>query len=163
MKLEPDEIGFAKYKDSDCELVAVLGVDEDSYEMLTDQIDMTIDFNDYFLERLHEVLRENYDRVGCLVKIEVHPDKKGMGLGHQMMSCYEQDIGSQSDVDILFARITNPQEKGFSLRKFYQDRGFEPIKVDDGSLLMANKGQAKEIMRHLGLHRAIDASHGLSM
>ncbi|MGD1527020.1 hypothetical protein [Vibrio owensii] len=154
MNLNPEIGGFAKYKSDCCELVAVLASDEDSFEMLEDQIDMTIDFNDHFLERLHNVLQEQFSRVGCLVKIEVDEQAKGNGLGASMMDCFDRDIGSQTEVDILFARINNPQHKGFSLRTFYEKRGYEPIRFEDGSLLMANKGKASELIQLLGLHRS---------
>lgn len=67
---------------------------------------------------------------------------------------YIQSIGSQSEVDVLFARVDNEQPTGIDLRAFYESRGFESVHKCDGSLLMVNKGYKAHFVDKLLPHRA---------
>ncbi len=150
-----DELGFNKHVDEGGTLVSVLATDEYSFNMIGDQICMTIDFHDGIIERLEQVLQEKYKSVGLLVKIEVAEGENGKGHGDRLMTVFKSQVSAKTDVDILFARIENKQAEGFCLRSFYEKRGFEAIKMDQSSLLMANKGQAKVIEGEIFPHRKI--------
>lgn len=162
-ELRPDlETGHCRYKNDNVDLVAVLAECEYSMEALIDQVDMTIDFNDYFLEKFFEKLSDKYSRIGCLVKIEVDEESKGKGLGNKLMNCFERDISSKTEIDILFARVKNKQKKGFNLKKFYEKRGFEAVKFSEENLLMVNKGQANLLKKELGLEKRVNMDNEVS-
>ena len=164
MKLEIDnETGFGCIKEEDYDLVAVIANNEDSLDTLKDQVDMTIDFNDSFLEKLFEKMNERYGSIGALIKIQVSDNARGIGIGSKLMESFESDVSSKTEVDLLFARINNNQRKGFSLKKFYENRGFEAVKYSEGNLLMVNKGQAKVIMDDMNLARENRNENSFSM
>lgn len=164
MKLEiENETGFGRIKEEAYDLAVVIANNEESLDMLTDQVNMTIDFNDLFLEKLFAKMNERYGSIGALIKIEVSDNAKGTGVGSKLMELFESDVSSKTEVDLLFARINNKQRKGFSLKKFYENRGFEAVKYSEGNLLMVNKGQAKIIMDDMNIARQNQNENSFSM
>lgn len=88
------------------------------------------------------------DRVeipGFLANIRVSSNARGEGFGRKLMEAFEQSFANHTDMDFLVAHTDNPQENGFDLIAFYRKYGFEPVIHEDGMLLMANKGWAKEM------------------
>lgn len=140
---------FFKKSSRDVTVVGVLATDEYSLMEMKDQVDMTIDFNDNFLEKFFDYMEAQYGSIGCLVKIEVDEQSRGKGFGNTGMAWYQESVGNHTDVDILFARIENKQLNGFNLKKFYEKHGFEAVKYSEGNLLMINKGQAEKIREAL--------------
>jgi GNAT superfamily N-acetyltransferase len=131
------------------EVCGVIASCDDSYEMMEDQIYMTIDFNDNYVEKLLDLLQKNYKKSGLLVKVEVNEESRGKGFGADLVDTYTDSIGKFTEVDILFARIKNKQKDGFKLQEFYEKRGYEPVKFSENNLLMINKGQAKIIIEQM--------------
>tara|TARA_Y100001934_G_scaffold281431_1_gene391090 strand:+ start:454 stop:948 length:495 start_codon:yes stop_codon:yes gene_type:complete len=122
------------------EMLAVLAKSDDDIDELLDSIDMTVDWPDVLLERLEGALRRVDGAVGMLVKVEVDESCRGLGKGSGALDEYVKDIGSQSAVDMLFARVDNEQSTGIDILDFYVSKGFVPVHKCDGSLLMVNKG-----------------------
>lgn len=152
-----EEGGFQKIETNFGSLTTVIADDEFSHEMLSDQISMTIDFNDTFIEKLEDILRTKYAKVGLLVKIEVEDEYKGRGKGTALMKDFKDSVSDKTDVDILFARIRNKQNAGFNLQDFYKSHGFDPVFVSEDSLLMINKNQGQKILEEILPHKVINA------
>lgn len=151
-----EEGGFQRMEAPYGSLVTVVAGDESSHEMLSDQVNMTIDFNDNFLESLFTVLQDKYENVGLLVKIEVGEEHRGSGKGNSLMNDFSNDVSAKTDVDILFARINNKQKEGFKLKEFYQKHGFDPVWISEGNMLMVNKGKGPEILKQIFPNRSYD-------
>ncbi len=137
-----------------CEIKGFLAKDDEGIEDLMDCIDMTIDWPDVLMERLQETLCDIEGNIGLLIKVEVDESLQGEGRGGALLNEYIEAVGTQSAVDILFARVDNEQVTGIDLRKFYESRGFESVHKCDGSLLMANKGFRAHFLERLLPHRA---------
>ncbi|MBE4779968.1 GNAT family N-acetyltransferase [Vibrio parahaemolyticus] len=110
---------------------------EDQF-MIDDAIDMTSDFDERFMTDFLTVVEQNFERVSFLTKIYVNPEHRGHGFGAQMLDSFLDKV-KESELIFLLARVSNPQAKGFDLIDFYCDRGFCPIKLSDGDLLMVDK------------------------
>lgn len=154
MKRLCDETSFYVGGDEQCQIKAVLADTEEGMDELMDSIDMTIDWPDVLLDRLREALCELKGPIGLLVKVDVDESLRGQGRGGALVNEYLKEIGSKSQVDILFARVDNEQATGIDLRSFYQSRGFESVSKCSGSLLMVNKGYRAHILERIWPHRA---------
>lgn len=135
-----EESPHYKSHEDGVDMLAILARGSDDIDEIIDSIDMTIDWPDVLIERLEGVLRRVDGAIGMLVKVEVDESCRGLGKGSGALDEYAKDIGSQSAVDILFARVDNEQSTGIDLLDFYVSKGFMPVHKCDGSLLMVNKG-----------------------
>lgn len=143
---------YHHFKNEFGEMKAAVGTVFDGYSSLCDSIASTVDFNESLSNIILMIFEAEELTVGMLSKIEVFEGHRGNGHGKAMFSRFIQNISSKTDVDIIFARIENRQLPGFSLQRFYEKEGFEPVLKSYGELLMANKGYAKILKEALLAH-----------
>lgn len=118
-----------------------------------DQMFLSLSESSGFCEKklttLFLVLDVEAPRVGLVLHVGVSPKARGQGGGSELMRKFKEQIGEHTDVDFVLASVEIGQAEGFSLRKFYEDRGFEPVMFSHGELLMANKGWARKLKEYL--------------
>lgn len=139
------------------EMRAVISPPEDFYSDVCYSIDLTSDFDESITNIVLMALEAKGFTIGMLIKIEVVSSHRGSGHGRALLSEYMDKIVPNTDVDLLFARVDNRQQPGFSLQDFYERAGFEPVIKSSGDLLMVNKGFAKELKQLISEHAPLGA------
>jgi Acetyltransferase (GNAT) family. len=122
------------------------------YEEFRDVVNMVGEMSGANEEKINSLLcfvEDRFQRVGFIGSVLVDKDKRGEGFGAALLKEYLNTVGKKTEMDFLFARIENPQKKGFSLLEFYKKHGFEPVMISNGELLMVNKNHANEIKNEL--------------
>jgi ribosomal protein S18 acetylase RimI-like enzyme len=130
-------------------LTCVFSEGFDDRSQLSLQIEKLSDFDLDLSSFLLMYIEEKFEKIGFLGSVYIDGNDRGKGIGKHLMNEFENKVSSKTDIDFLYARIDNPQDKGFDLFEFYEKRGFEAVKYSNGELLMVNKGHANEIKREV--------------
>lgn len=101
------------------------------------------------------------NHVGLLNILHVDTAQRGTGIGKELVQSYCDKIASHTDIDLVFARVENPQTTGIDLEAFYEQFGFESTFYAAGELLMVTKGKADQIAEALTGLRAQKTKHYL--
>lgn len=134
-----------------CAFSSTLEDEHKFYEAIETYCHMDEDLiNDFLM-----YIEDRVEHPGFLANIRVSSNARGQGFGRNLMDAFQQSFASQTDMDFLIAHIDNPQEDGFQLLHFYRGYGFEPVIEEDGMVLMANKGWAKELRMDVFADRLI--------
>ena len=102
-----------------------------------------------------------FNSVGLLNILHVDPEHRGTGMGKQLVQSYCDKIAKHTDIDMVFARIENPQATGIDLELFYEKFGFESAFYASGELLMVTKNNAEQIAEAMTGLRAQRTNHYL--
>jgi ribosomal protein S18 acetylase RimI-like enzyme len=71
--------------------------------------------------------------------MNVDDDSRGQGYGSDLMDQFFSEVGEQAvEAIILFADLSESQEDGFDLVRFYEGYDFEVVKKYPDGVLMIN-------------------------
>lgn len=121
---------------------------DDRHELIG-ATDGVMEFNDRFLNAFLCVVDDHFESIGFLQNIQINQAYRGQGHGKQLMSIFQAEVESKTEMDFLFAQVSVPQKGGLDLRFFYEKHGYEPLKKSNGILLMVNKGHASLLSTEL--------------
>jgi GNAT superfamily N-acetyltransferase len=127
------------------EMRAVFALNNEDHGDVLDAINMTSDFNEKVINDLFIYLEQQELKVGLLTKVYIHEDFRGKGHSREFLQAFKDKVMPHTDIDLVFARISNPQAKGFNLLSYYGALGFEPVHFSAGDMLMVSKGYAVEL------------------
>lgn len=109
----------------------------ENIEFIYEVIKNTLPPDSYHIyEYVNMISNSNYEKIAFLEQVIVEKNKRGKGLGTQLVSEFINDVKDASCI-FLFAPINAHQVTGISLLDFYEKHGFyliNPPRIDKDSL-----------------------------